>query len=58
MYKGAHKNFLKVTSRGYMEFIGKIAVENSMRFEGVEIPNTPDDYVPSEVNTIKGYLDL
>ena len=52
--KEAHKNFLKVTARGYMEVIGEIAVENSMRFEGVKIPSTPDDYVPSEVNTIKG----
>ena len=37
-----------------MEEIGEISVENSMSFEGVKIPSTPDDYVPSEVNTIKG----
>ena len=40
-----------------MEVIGKIAVDNSMSFEGVKIPCTPDDYVPSEVNTIKGEPD-
>ena len=37
-----------------MEAIGKIAVGNSMSFEGVKIPSTPDDYVKSEVNNIKG----
>ena len=56
--RGAHKNFLKVTARGSMEVIGKIAVDNSMSFEGVKIPSTPDDYVPSAVNTIKGEPDF
>ena len=45
--KVSHKKFLKVISCGSMDVIGKIAVENSMRFEGVKIPSTPDDYVPS-----------
>ena len=54
MEKGSHKNFLKVTDRGSMEVIGKIVVDYSIIFEGVKIPSTPDDYVPSEVNTIKG----
>ena len=45
--KGAHKNFLKVTACGYMEVIGEISVDDSMRFEGVKIPSTPDNYVPS-----------
>ena len=54
MEKGFHKNFLKVTARGSMEVIGKIAVYNSMSFEGFKIRSTPDDYVPSEVNNIKG----
>ena len=44
--KGTHKNFLKVKARGSMEVIGKIAVNNSSRFEGVKIPSTPDYYVP------------
>ena len=52
--KGSHKNFLKATACGSMEVIGKIAVKNSMSFEGVKIPITPYDYLPSEVNTIKG----
>ena len=52
--KGPHKNFLKVAASGYMEAIGKIAAENIMSFEGVKRPSTPDDYVPSEVSTIKG----
>ena len=47
MEKGPPKNFLKVKDRGSMEAIGKIAVGNSMSFEGVKIPSTPDDYVPS-----------
>ena len=54
MEKGPHKNFLKVTARLSMEVIGKIAVENSMSFEGVKIPSTPNYYVPSGVNNIKG----
>ena len=58
MEKGSHKNFLKATDRGYMEVIGEIAVDNSMSSEGVKIPSMPDDYVPSEVNTIKGELDF
>ena len=37
-----------------MEVIGKISVDNSMGFEGVKIPSNPDDYLTSEVNTIKG----
>ena len=36
--------------------IVKIAVDNSFRFEGVKIPSTLDDYLHSEVNTIKGEL--
>ena len=36
-----------------MELIGKIAVDNCTIFEGVKIPSTPGDYVPSVVNTIK-----
>ena len=39
-----------------MEVIGKISVDNSMSFEGVKILSTPDDYVLSTVNTIKGEL--
>ena len=46
MEKGPHKKFLKVTARGSMDMIGKIAVDNSMSFERVKIPSTPDDYVP------------
>ena len=45
--KGYHKNFLKVTACGSMGGVGKIDVDNSMRFEGVKIPSTPADYVPS-----------
>ena len=56
--KVSHKNFLKVTDHGSMEGIGKIAVCNSMIFEGVKIPSTPDDYVPSEFSTIKVESDL
>ena len=37
-----------------MDAIGKIAVDDSMSFEGVKIPSTKYDYVPSEVNTVKG----
>ena len=51
---GPTKSFLKVKYRGYMEVVDEISVDNSMSFEGVKIPSTPDDYVPSEVNTIKG----
>ena len=51
--KGYRKNFMKVIACGYMELRGEIDVDNSMRFEVVEILSTPDDYVPSEVNTIK-----
>ena len=36
--------------------IGEIYVENSTSFEGFKITSTPDDYVPSEVITIKGEL--
>ena len=53
MEKGAHTKVLKVKARGSMKVIGEIAVENSMRFEGVKIPSTPDDYIPSKVNTIR-----
>ena len=53
MEKGPHKNFLKVSALGSMDSIGKIDVENFMIFEGVKIPCTPDDYVPSETNNIK-----
>ena len=52
--KGSHKNFMKVTASGYIEVIGKIAVDNSMIFEGAKISGMPDYYVHSEVNTIKG----
>ena len=52
--KGPHKKFLKVKASGSIEVIGKLAVDNSISFEGVKIPSTPDDYVPLEVNTIKG----
>ena len=45
--KLSHEKFLKVTSCGYLEVIGKIAVETSMSFEGVKISSTPDNYVPS-----------
>ena len=58
MKKGAHKNFLNVKYCGYLEVIGKIAVDSSMSFEGVKIPITPDYYLPSEVNTIKVEPDL
>ena len=47
MGKGSHKNFLKATDSWYMEVIGAIAVDNSISFEGVKIPSTPDDCVPS-----------
>ena len=56
--RGSHNNFLNVTYRGSMEVIGEKSVENSTRFEGVKIPSTPDDYVPSTVNTIKGEPDF
>ena len=58
MEKGSHKKFMKVKCRGSMEVIGEIFVENSMSFGGVKIPSTPDDYVPSEINTIKGETDF
>ena len=45
--KVAPKNFIKVKARGSMEVIGKIAVKNITSFEGVKIPSTPDNYVPS-----------
>ena len=41
-----------------MEVIGEIAADNSMRLEGVKIPSTPYNYVPSEVNAIKGETDF
>ena len=37
-----------------MEVIGEIPADNIMILEGVKIPSTPNDYVPSEVNDIKG----
>ena len=49
---------MNVTARGSMEVIGEISVENSMIFEGFKIPSTPDYYVPSAVNTIKGEPDF
>ena len=58
MEKGAHKNFLKVAYRGYMEVIVKIDVVNSMIFDGVKIPSMPDDCSPSEVKNIKGEPDF
>ena len=45
--KGYHRNFMKVTDCGSMEVVGKIAVNNSMRFEGGKIPVNLDDYLPS-----------
>ena len=45
--KASHKKFLKVISCGSMDVIGKKSVDNIMRFEGVKIPSTPDDYVTS-----------
>ena len=56
MDKVSHNNFLKVTDRGSMEVVGERAVDNIMRFEGDKIPSTPDEYVISIVNTIKGEL--
>ena len=53
MERGYQKNLLKLTARGSMDVIGEIDVENSMSFEGVKIKSTPDNYVPSSVNTIK-----
>ena len=41
-----------------MEAIGKIAMDNSMIFEGVKTPSTTDAYLPSEENTIKGEPDF
>ena len=46
MEKGYHKNTMNVKSRGSMEVIGKIDVDNSTSFGGVKILSTPDDYVP------------
>ena len=56
--KVSYKNYLKVTDHGSMEVVSEIAVGNSMNFESVKIPSTPDYYVPSEVNIIKGALAL
>ena len=47
-----------MTASGYMEVIGKIAVDNSMSFEGVKIPCTPDDYVPSMALISPHFLDF
>ena len=52
--KGSDKKILKAKACGSMQVIGKITVDNSMSFEGVKIPITPDSYVPSGVNNIKG----
>lgn len=43
---------------GSTEVVGEIAADNSMSLEGFKIPSTPYDYVPSEVNAIKGETDL
>ena len=49
---------MKVTACVSMDVIGKTAVDNSMSYEGFKIPSTPDDYLPSEVNTITGEPDF
>ena len=41
-----------------MEVVGEIAADNSMSLERFKIPSTPYDYVPSEVNAIKGETDF
>ena len=47
VYKLSQKKFLKVTTHGSTEVIGKIAVDNSTSFEGFKIPSTPDYYITS-----------
>ena len=47
MKKRPHKNVLKVTASASMEVTGKNICGNSIRFEGVKIPSTSDDYLLS-----------
>ena len=52
--RGSQKKFPMAPSHGSMEFMREIDMENTMIFEGAKITITPNDYVPSSVNTIKG----